>query len=141
MTSLKLSMDMHGIKSVELVPSYLILGEASQGLGNMIQAQEYLSQAEWTVLKNPDCPLPTVSKLHRNIAMLQMAQGDFESALRNLANDVSLPAHSLIISYHSQTDLSSSTGLLFVRRVRYRERQSIRRILSDGQHLFQTGEI
>jgi hypothetical protein len=31
MTSLKLVIEMFGIKSVELVPSYLILGESSQG--------------------------------------------------------------------------------------------------------------
>ena len=88
MTSLKLSMDMFGLKSVELVPSYLLLGEASQGLENYVQAQEYLSQAEWTVIKNENCPLIILSKLHRNIAMLQMAQGQFDEALRNLANDV-----------------------------------------------------
>lgn len=90
MTSLKFAIELHGLNSVELVPSYLILGEANQGLGKFTQAQEYLSQAEWTVEKNPDCPLPIVSKLHRNIAMLQMAKNEFEEALRNLANDVSL---------------------------------------------------
>ena len=88
MTSLKMAIELFGLKSVDLVPSYLILGEASQGLGSYSQAQEYLSQAEWTVLKNPDCPLPILSKLYRNIAMLQISQGSFENALRNLANDV-----------------------------------------------------
>jgi tetratricopeptide (TPR) repeat protein len=88
MTSLKLAIEMFGLKSVDLVPSYLILGEASQGLGSLTQAQEYLSQAEWTVLKSPQCPLQITSKLYRNIAMLQMAQEKYEQALRNLANDV-----------------------------------------------------
>lgn len=88
MTSLKLVIELFGIKSVDLVPSYLILGEASQGLGNLTQAQEYLSQAEWTVIKSSDCPLPILSKLYRNIAMLQIAEEDFDEALRNLANDV-----------------------------------------------------
>jgi hypothetical protein len=90
MTSLKLSIEMYGLKSVDLVPSYLILGEASQGLGSLTQAQEYLSQAEWTILKNQKSPLSIKHKLHRNIAMLQMMQNDFEQALRNLANDVRL---------------------------------------------------
>jgi tetratricopeptide (TPR) repeat protein len=88
MTSLKLAIEVKGLNNVELVPSYLILGEANQGLGRFTKAQEYLSQAEWTVKKNPDCPLPIVSKYHRNIAMLQMAKNEFEDALRNLANDV-----------------------------------------------------
>ena len=88
MTSLKLVIELFGLKSVDLVPSYLILGEASQGLGSFTQAQEYLSQAEWTVFKNSDCPLSILSKLYRNIGMLQMSQGNYDEALRNLANDV-----------------------------------------------------
>lgn len=88
MTSLKLVIEIFGLKSVDLVPSYLILGEASQGLGSYAQAQEYLSQAEWTVMKNPNCPDHIYSKLYRNIAMLQITQGNFEQALRNLANDI-----------------------------------------------------
>lgn len=88
MTSLKLVIELFGLKSVDLVPSYLILGEASQGLGSFTQAQEYLSQAEWTVFKNADCPLSILSKLYRNIGMLQMSQGNYDEALRNLANDV-----------------------------------------------------
>jgi len=88
MTSLKLVIELFGLKNVDLVPSYLILGEASQGLGSFSQAQEYLSQAEWTVMKNPNCPDHICSKLFRNIAMLQLSQGQYEQALRNLANDV-----------------------------------------------------
>ncbi len=88
MTSLKLVIELFGLKAVDLVPSYLILGEASQGLGSFSQAQEYLSQAEWTVMKNPNCPDHIYSKLYRNIAMLQITQGQFEQALRNLANDI-----------------------------------------------------
>jgi hypothetical protein len=110
MTSLKMAIEMFGLKSVDLVPSYLILAEASQGksidinigkfrfinvkkslgigLGSFTQAQEYLSQAEWTVLKNPDCSVSIIAKLYRSIAMLQMAQELYDDALRNLANDV-----------------------------------------------------
>jgi hypothetical protein len=88
MTSLKLSIEMYGLKSVDLIPSYLILGEASQGLGSLSQAQEYLSQAEWTVVKNQNCPLSILHKIHRNMAMLQILQNQTDAALRNLANDV-----------------------------------------------------
>jgi hypothetical protein len=88
MTSLKLAIELYGLKSVDLIPSYLILGEASQGLGSLSQAQEYLSQAEWTVIKNQNCPLSILHKIHRNMAMLQMLQNQTEPALRNLANDV-----------------------------------------------------
>lgn len=99
MTSLKLVIEIFGLKSVDLVPSYLILGEASQGLGSFSQAQEYLSQAEWTVMKNPSCPNHIYSKLYRNIAMLQITQGQFEQALRNLANDI----------YHATDDFGTES--------------------------------
>lgn len=87
-TSLRFAIELFGLKSVDLVPSYLILGEASQGLGSLTQAQEYLSQAEWTVAKNAQCPNNILHKLYRNMAMLQMSQGHLEQALRNLANDI-----------------------------------------------------
>ena len=87
-TSLRFAIELYGLKSVDLVPSYLILGEASQGLGSLTQAQEYLSQAEWTVAKNTQCPNHILHKLYRNMAMLQMSQGHLEQALRNLANDL-----------------------------------------------------
>ena len=95
-TSLRFAIELYGLKSVDLVPSYLILGEASQGLGSLTQAQEYLSQAEWTVAKNAQCPNYILHKLYRNMAMLQMSQGHLEPALRNLANDV---RYQLLIYY------------------------------------------
>lgn len=98
-TSLRLAIELFGLKSVDLVPSYLILGEASQGLGSLTQAQEYLSQAEWTVAKNTECPNNILHKLYRNMAMLQMSQGHLEQALRNLANDVNSLYYSDYIDY------------------------------------------
>nr|CAB3267962.1 zinc finger MYND domain-containing protein 12 [Phallusia mammillata] len=86
--SLRFSIDVHGLNSVNLVPSYLILGEASIGLGKLSQADEYLAQAEWTVLKAPDATDAIKSKLYRNIALLYAAKGDYENALRMLAEDI-----------------------------------------------------
>ena len=73
------------IKHLKLIKKDVFI---NLGLGSYTQAQEYLSQAEWTVLKNPECPLMILSKLHRNIAMLQMSQENYDKALRNLSNDV-----------------------------------------------------
>jgi len=58
------------------------------GLGKLSQADEYLAQAEWTVLKAPDATDAVKSKLYRNIALLHAAKGDYENALRMLAEDV-----------------------------------------------------
>ncbi|XP_060614672.2 zinc finger MYND domain-containing protein 12 [Anolis sagrei] len=86
--SLKFSISVHGSDSVELVPQYLILAEASLGLGHISQGEEYLSQALWIVLKNPSCSHTIQSKLHRNVGLLHAAKGNFEDALYHLANDI-----------------------------------------------------
>ncbi|KAL5014321.1 hypothetical protein ScPMuIL_008591 [Solemya velum] len=77
MQSLKFAIDVHGLTSIELVPSYLILGEASIGLGRLSQAEEYLSKAQWTVLKTPGCANSIKSKLYRNLGLLHAAKGEY----------------------------------------------------------------
>ncbi|XP_063291885.1 zinc finger MYND domain-containing protein 12 isoform X1 [Pelobates fuscus] len=86
--SLSLVIDVYGLNSVELVPVYLILAEANIGLGQLTLAEEYLSQAYWTVLKTTDCSNTIRSKLHRNLGLLYSAKGEFDESLRHLANDV-----------------------------------------------------
>ncbi|XP_053432293.1 zinc finger MYND domain-containing protein 12 [Nycticebus coucang] len=86
--SLRFRMNVHGLNSVELVPAYLLLAEASLGLGRIIQAEEYLLQARWTVLKSTDCSNATHSLLHRNLGLLYMAKKNYEEARYHLANDI-----------------------------------------------------
>ncbi|XP_008065367.1 zinc finger MYND domain-containing protein 12 isoform X1 [Carlito syrichta] len=86
--SLRFRMNVHGLDSVELVPAYLLLAEASLGLGRIIQAEEYLLQAQWTVLKSTDCSNATHSLLHRNLGLLYMAKNNYEEARYHLANDI-----------------------------------------------------
>ncbi|XP_033642207.1 zinc finger MYND domain-containing protein 12-like [Asterias rubens] len=88
MQSLRFSIDIHGLDSIELVPSYLILAEASIGLHKLSQGEEYLAQAQWTVLKTPDCSSAIKSKLARNLGLLYAAQGNYEESLRHLADDI-----------------------------------------------------
>ncbi|XP_030835586.1 zinc finger MYND domain-containing protein 12-like [Strongylocentrotus purpuratus] len=88
MQSLRFSIDVHGLDSIELVPSYLILAEASIGLHKLQQAEEYLAQAQWTVVKTPDASHAMKSKLYRNWGLLYAAEGNYEEALRNLADDI-----------------------------------------------------
>uniref|UniRef100_A0A7N5JBK2 Zinc finger MYND-type containing 12 n=1 Tax=Ailuropoda melanoleuca TaxID=9646 RepID=A0A7N5JBK2_AILME len=85
--SLRFRMNVHGLSSVELVPAYLLLAEASLGLGQIVQAEEYLSQAQWTVLKSTDCCYATHSLLHRNLGLLHIAKENYKEARYHLAND------------------------------------------------------
>ncbi|XP_073936527.1 zinc finger MYND domain-containing protein 12 isoform X3 [Castor canadensis] len=97
--SLRFRRNVHGLSSVELVPAYLLLAEASLGLGRIIQAEEYLSQAQCTVLKSTECSNATHSLLHRNLGLLYIAKKNYEEARYHLANDV--PRRGLAGSYSS----------------------------------------
>ena len=63
--------------------------DSFSGLGRLEQAEEYLMQANWTVLKTPECSNAIKAKLYRNLGLLYAAKGDYDEALRQLADDVS----------------------------------------------------
>ncbi|KAI8802818.1 hypothetical protein BJ742DRAFT_858025 [Cladochytrium replicatum] len=86
--ALRFSMDVYGQDSIELVPSYLLLGEASIGLKQYGQAEDYLSLAKWAVLKAEHCDHAIRSQLHRNLGMLYISQGNVGEALKQLSNDI-----------------------------------------------------
>ncbi|XP_001381620.2 zinc finger MYND domain-containing protein 12 isoform X1 [Monodelphis domestica] len=86
--SLRFRTNVYGLNSVQLVPAYLLLSEASIGLGHVVQAEEYLSQAQWTVLKSTDCNNEIQSLMHRNLGLLYTAKEEYEEARYHLANDI-----------------------------------------------------
>ncbi|CAL1527234.1 unnamed protein product [Lymnaea stagnalis] len=88
MQSLRYSIEVYGVATIELVPSYLVLGEACVGLGKLTEAEDYLAKAQWTVLKTTDCPRAIKSKLNRNLGLLYAAKGDFQESLVNFADDI-----------------------------------------------------
>lgn len=85
----------YGPDAVELVPAYLLLGEASIGLKQYAQAEEYLSLAKWSVLKSPGCENSVRAQLHRNFGLLYASQGRFDEAVKQLAHDVRVIDHNL----------------------------------------------
>lgn len=58
------------------------------GLGNLPLVTELLCQAEWAVLKSPECGHAVHHRLHRSLGRLHMATGNLEAALVNFGNDV-----------------------------------------------------
>ncbi|CAF0772669.1 unnamed protein product [Rotaria sordida] len=91
LASLKLAIEVYGPRSVELIPSYLILSEASLGLKQLNQCWEYLSQAQYTILQqqqHEQAPLAITSQLSRNMAQLSIARKEYDEAARHLANDI-----------------------------------------------------
>lgn len=53
--ALSFSKDIFGDGSIEMVPPYLLLSEANLGLGLLQSADRFLSMANWSVLKTPNC--------------------------------------------------------------------------------------
>ncbi|BHF67716.1 Zinc finger MYND domain-containing protein 12 [Sparganum proliferum] len=93
---LKFTVDAYGLASVELVTPYLILAESSIGLNRLDQAEAYLAQAQWTMLKTQhQCSNAIRSQLQRKLALLFAAKGDYQAALESLAQDVSYGEFSL----------------------------------------------
>ncbi|NXV22743.1 ZMY12 protein, partial [Cepphus grylle] len=88
--ALRFSTEVYGSNSVQLVPAYLLLAEASTGVGSLTEASKYLSQAQWIVLTTPDCGAAVQCKLHRSLGLFCAADGNFEQALFHLANDIYL---------------------------------------------------
>jgi len=80
--------DLFGEGAGELIPPYLLLAEANLGLGRFQQAEEFLSLANWSVLKSSGCPNAVRSQLHRNFGKLYSAQGKHAEALGELTKDV-----------------------------------------------------
>ena len=66
----------------------LIVHSSSLDQGQQREAEQYLSQAQWTVLKTKEASPSLKSQLHRNLGLLATAKGDFMSARKHLAEDV-----------------------------------------------------
>ncbi|NWU73516.1 ZMY12 protein, partial [Pterocles burchelli] len=79
-----------GSNSVQLVPAYLLLAEASAGAGHLLEASRYLSQAQWIVLSTPGCSGAVRCRFQRSLGLFCAAEGNFEQALYHLASDVYL---------------------------------------------------
>ncbi|KAM9830152.1 zinc finger MYND domain-containing protein 12 isoform X2 [Syngnathus typhle] len=85
---LRCSTDVYGPNTVQLVPAYLLLADANMGMNNLALVAELLSQAEWAVLKSPECGYAVHHRLHRSMGCLHTATGHFEAALFHFANDI-----------------------------------------------------
>ncbi len=90
--ALRISMEIYGQDSLELVPSYLLLGEASIGLKEYNQAEEYLSLAKWAIMKSKAFDEHAIqAQLQHNFGLLYAANKDYPRALEHVAQEVWKP--------------------------------------------------
>ena len=96
---------LYGKDSVQQVEAYFLLSKASQLMDQFKQAEEYLSIANWTCMKNREtCPANLRAELHQHFGLLYVQQGKVNEAIENMAASVyylSLQhgTHDLITSY------------------------------------------
>uniref|UniRef100_A0A8B9FI43 Zinc finger MYND-type containing 12 n=1 Tax=Amazona collaria TaxID=241587 RepID=A0A8B9FI43_9PSIT len=114
--ALRFSIEVYGSDSLQLLPAYLLLAEACAGAGHLPEASQYLSQAEWIILRTPDCSAAVQHKLHRSLGLFCAAKGDFEKALYHLANDVYLAS-----STFGLTSIEASGGYFHMADVFFRQ--------------------
>ncbi|GAB1602245.1 zinc finger MYND domain-containing protein 12-like, partial [Argonauta hians] len=114
--SARFSQKIFGPSSMELIPSYLCLGEACIGLGKLSEAERYLSQADWIAVSNPKCPSSILYNLHRNLGLLYAAKGDYDEAARHFADDVTKVWHQHLLDLASDSlkDLSNPRRLSII---------------------------
>jgi len=86
--SLKFAIEVYGSEATELVPSYLLLAEANLGLRRLKIAEEFLSLANWNILKHPQAGSSMMSNLQRNFGRLYAAQQRYNEALNAFATDI-----------------------------------------------------
>mmetsp|Transcript_70853 Transcript_70853/g.196847 ORF Transcript_70853/g.196847 Transcript_70853/m.196847 type:complete len:367 (+) Transcript_70853:90-1190(+) len=86
--SLKFAIEVFGNEATELVPSYLLLAEANLGLRRLKIAEEFLSLANWNILKHPQAGSSMMSNLQRNFGRLYAAQQRYNEALQAFATDI-----------------------------------------------------
>lgn len=94
--ALKLLTETHGSAHIQLTPALLLLAQSAIGQGQLREAEQYLSQAQWTVSQTPSTSSSLRSQLHRNLGLLATARGDFINARKYFAEDIyqSSVAHS-----------------------------------------------
>lgn len=86
--ALKFGQDAYGLNSEELLQPYILMAISSIGVGDLRQAETYLSQANWILVKSPDSGASQRSHLYRALGRLYHAKGNSAMALKLLADDV-----------------------------------------------------
>jgi tetratricopeptide (TPR) repeat protein len=79
---------LYGTNSLEQIEAYFLLAKANQNLKRYREAEEFLSIASWTVIKNKDVASHIKAKLHLNFGLVYVMEGNLEKAKEHLARNV-----------------------------------------------------
>ncbi|KAF0974802.1 hypothetical protein FDP41_006276 [Naegleria fowleri] len=80
---------LYGKDALQQVEAYFLLSKASQQMGQFKQAEEYLSIANWTCMKNKEKCSPNLrAELHQHFGLLYVQQGKVNEAVENMSASV-----------------------------------------------------
>mmetsp|Transcript_10767 Transcript_10767/g.15758 ORF Transcript_10767/g.15758 Transcript_10767/m.15758 type:complete len:349 (+) Transcript_10767:88-1134(+) len=86
--TLQFVQEMYGANSIEQIEPYFLLAKANQYLKRYKQAEEFLSIANWTIIKNPQTPPHVRAELHQNFGLLYVGKGHIDKSIDHLATSV-----------------------------------------------------
>ena len=82
--TLKLKEQFYGPGSLQLVPSYFHLARTNQYMDKFKAAEEFLSLAQWAILRHPDADVSLKAELHQTFGLLYASDGKLDAALKQL---------------------------------------------------------
>ena len=82
--TLKLKEEYYGPGSLQLVPSYFHMARTNQYMDKFKAAEEFLSLAQWTILKHPDADVSLKAELHQTFGLLYASDSKLDAALKQL---------------------------------------------------------
>eukprot|EP00759_Apiculatamorpha_spiralis_P041893 PhF_6_TR40333/c1_g1_i2/m.59970 len=83
--TLKLKEQYYGVGSLQLVPAYFHLARTNQYIDKFKPAEEFLSLAQWTLLKHQEADVSLRAELHQTFGLLYASDGKLDVALKHLA--------------------------------------------------------
>ena len=83
--TLKLKEQYYSTGSLKLVSAYFHLARVNQYMDRYKAAEEFLSLAQWTILKHPECDTTLKAELHQTYGLLYASDGRLDIALKQLA--------------------------------------------------------
>lgn len=82
--TLKLKEEYYGHGSLQLVPVYFHLARTNQYMDKFKAAEEFLSLAQWTILRNKDVDVSIKAELHQTFGLLYASDSKLDAALKQL---------------------------------------------------------
>eukprot|EP01064_Diplonema_japonicum_P018724 TRINITY_DN2740_c0_g2_i1.p1 TRINITY_DN2740_c0_g2~~TRINITY_DN2740_c0_g2_i1.p1 ORF type:complete len:579 (+),score=135.28 TRINITY_DN2740_c0_g2_i1:43-1779(+) len=83
--TLKLKEAYYSTGSLQLIPAYFHLARTNQYMDKFKAAEEFLSLAQWTILRHPECDVALKAELHQTYGLLYASDGRLDIALKQLA--------------------------------------------------------